>query len=85
VIEARVLVASQLDDARRDCSVDRVVSRSASIAVNQAGRSFFAVGLPQALQVAVMTMSPSDTPVAALPVRLAELAFEDFPGRSMGK
>lgn len=49
--EPRVLVASQLDDVRRDCSVDRVVSRSASIAVNQAGRSFFALGLPQAPQL----------------------------------
>jgi hypothetical protein len=58
----RVLVTSQLDDARRDLRVDRVVSRSASIAVNQAGQSFIVVGRVQALQ-----LPPGDSQQLARP------------------
>ena len=50
-IEAGVLVASQLDNTRRGRRVHHVLGRAASIAVNQASHSFFAVGPAQALEL----------------------------------
>src|SRR5229473_944009 len=53
VIEALVLVSGQLDHSGGDGSLDGVVSRSAPVAMRQAGRPFLGVGLVKTLELSL--------------------------------
>jgi hypothetical protein len=53
VIEGLVLVCGQLDLSGSDRSLDGVVSRSAPVAVRQAGRPFLGVSLVKALELSL--------------------------------